>query len=102
MSVISPRFGGSNRFSLLPRGLFLPLLMASTLRTASEKDPKKATEANILGTLNVLEAARIFGVARVVFASSAAIYGSKAAQDDISEADSATPEDLYGAAKKYI
>jgi len=76
--------------------------LASTLRTASEKDPKKATEANILGTLNVLEAARIFGVARVVFASSAAIYGSKAAQDDISEADSATPEDLYGAAKKYI
>jgi UDP-glucose 4-epimerase len=76
--------------------------LASTLRTASQKDPKRATEANILGTLNVLEAARIFEVARVVFASSAAIYGSKAAQDDISEADSATPEDLYGAAKKYI
>jgi len=76
--------------------------LASTLRTASEKDPKKATEVNILGTLNVLEAARIFGVARVVFASSVSIYGSKGATDDISEADSTTPEDMYGAAKKYI
>jgi nucleoside-diphosphate-sugar epimerase len=76
--------------------------LASTLRTASEKDPKKATEVNILGTLNVLEAARIFGVARVVFASSISIYGSKRAQDDISEADSTSPEDMYGAAKKYI
>lgn len=76
--------------------------LASTLRTASEKDPKKATEVNILGALNVLEAARSFAVARVVFASSVGIYGSKGAQDDISEADFATPEDLYGAAKKYI
>ena len=76
--------------------------LASTLRTASEKDPKKATEVNILGTLNVLEAARIFGVARVVFASSISIYGSKGAQDDISEADSTTPGDMYGVAKKYI
>jgi UDP-glucose 4-epimerase len=84
------------------RPVFAIAHLASTLRTASEQHPKKATQVNILGTLNVLEAARIFGIARVIFASSAAIYGSKAAQDDISEADSATPEDLYGAAKKYI
>jgi len=76
--------------------------LASTLRTASEKDPKKATEVNILGTLNVMEAARTFGVARVVFASSISIYGSKRAQDEISEADSTAPEDVYGAAKKYL
>jgi nucleoside-diphosphate-sugar epimerase len=76
--------------------------LASTLRTASEKDPYNATEVNILGTLNILEAARIFGVARVVFASSVSIYGSKGAQDDISEADSTAPEDMYGAAKKYV
>lgn len=76
--------------------------LASTLRTASLKDPYRATEVNILGTLNVLEAARTFRVPRVVFASSVSIYGSKNAQDDISESDPTTPEDVYGAAKQYL
>jgi UDP-glucose 4-epimerase len=89
-------------FASASRPVFAIAHLASTLRTASEKDPKKATEANILGTLNVLEAARVFGVARVVFASSGSIYGSKGAQEDISEADPTAPEDMYGAAKQYI
>jgi len=89
-------------FASASRPVFAIAHLASTLRTASEQHPKKATEVNICGTLNVLETARIFGVARMVFASSAAIYGSKPAQDDTSEADSASPEDLYGAAKQYI
>jgi len=76
--------------------------LASTLRTASVKDPKKATEVNIVGTLNLLEAARTFRIARVVFASSVSIYGSKGAQEDVSENNLAAPEDMYGAAKKYI
>jgi UDP-glucose 4-epimerase len=76
--------------------------LASTLRTASEKDPYNATKANIFGTLNILEAARILGIARIVFASSVSIYGSKNPQDDVSEADPTTPEDVYGTAKKYI
>jgi nucleoside-diphosphate-sugar epimerase len=76
--------------------------LASTLRTASLKDPYRATEVNILGTLNVLEAARNFGAGRLVFASSVSIYGSKKSQDDISEAEPTTPEDVYGAAKQYL
>jgi|SRR5579862_6877559 len=76
--------------------------LASTLRTASEQDPKRATEVNILGTLNVLEAARTFRISRVVFASSVSIYGSKPAEDEICETDYTAPEDMYGAAKKYI
>ena len=76
--------------------------LASTLRTASERDPKPATEVNILGSLNVFEAARKFKVGRVVFASSVSIYGSKPATGETTEADYTAPEDMYGAAKKYI
>jgi len=37
--------------------------------------PRDNHEINITGTLNILEAARVNGVKRVVFASSAAVYG---------------------------
>lgn len=42
----------------------------------SVKDPITSNDVNIMGTLNVLEAAREFGVKRVVFASSSSIYGN--------------------------
>ncbi len=42
---------------------------------ASLKDPQAYTDVNITGTYNVLEAARISGVRRVVFASSSSVYG---------------------------
>ncbi|MCK5474289.1 MAG: SDR family oxidoreductase [Candidatus Aenigmarchaeota archaeon] len=40
------------------------------------KDPKKSNEINITGTLNVLSEARDANAKRVVFASSASIYGN--------------------------
>lgn len=39
-------------------------------------DPITTNDVNILGTLNVLEAAKEFGVRRVVYASSSSIYGN--------------------------
>lgn len=42
---------------------------------ASLQDPEECVRINTLGTLNVLEAARRSGAERVVFASSAAVYG---------------------------
>ncbi len=42
----------------------------------STKDPFGDAETNILGTLNVLECCREFNVKRIVYAMSAAIYGS--------------------------
>lgn len=39
--------------------------------------PQETAEINVLGTGNVLEAARQQGVKRVVFASSAAVYGTR-------------------------
>jgi UDP-glucose 4-epimerase len=42
---------------------------------ASVRDPLHSYETNVMGTLNVLEAARAAGVRRVVFAASSAAYG---------------------------
>lgn len=42
----------------------------------SVKDPITTNEVNINGTMNILEAAREFGVKRVVFASSSSVYGN--------------------------
>ena len=43
----------------------------------SMQEPEKTTQININGTQNVLEAARQCAVKRVVFASSAAVYGTR-------------------------
>lgn len=42
----------------------------------SVNDPITSNDVNILGTLNVLEAAKEFGVKRVIFASSSSVYGN--------------------------
>lgn len=42
----------------------------------SINDPITTNDVNILGTLNVLEASREFGVKRVVYASSSSVYGN--------------------------
>lgn len=44
---------------------------------ASMKDPQKIARINIRGTQNMLEAAHQAGVKRVLFASSAAVYGNR-------------------------
>ncbi|MCK4266633.1 MAG: NAD(P)-dependent oxidoreductase, partial [Thermoplasmata archaeon] len=59
--------------------------------------PQYHIQINTMGTVGMLEAARIFGVDRFVYISSGAVYGPG---DDIpSESDPMAPGDLYGAAK---
>jgi len=50
--------------------------LAFVLGGDGNKAPERATRVNILGTVNVLEAARLLGVPRVLLASSIAVYGS--------------------------
>ena len=51
-------------------------LAAVSAVSPSVRDPLTTNAVNVTGTLNVLVAARAAGVRRVVFASSAAVYGS--------------------------
>lgn len=44
----------------------------------SVNDPITSNDVNILGTLNILEAAKEFKVKRVIFASSSSVYGNSA------------------------
>ena len=65
---------------------------------ASVADPARDAQANIVGTINVLEAARAAG-ARVIFASSGgALYGRDAAKP-APEGSPILPESPYGVAK---
>jgi UDP-glucose 4-epimerase len=78
--------------------------LASILNTASRKNPLNATRVNIVGSLNVLEAARKSRVPRVIYGSSISVYGSKPDQSrgGVLETEPAAPGDVYGAAKRYV
>jgi len=76
--------------------------LAAILPTAAQRNPVRATEVNVQGSLNLLELAREFDVRRFVFGSSLSIYGTYPAGQAVSEEDRAAPEDLYGVAKLYV
>jgi nucleoside-diphosphate-sugar epimerase len=75
---------------------------ASILPTAARQDPRKATEVNVGGSLNILEMAARFQANRVIYASSGSVYGTQPASNFVSEDQLAAPEDVYGAAKRYV
>jgi nucleoside-diphosphate-sugar epimerase len=64
----------------------------------SVREPELTHEVNATGTLNVLSGARAAGVRRVVFASSAAIYGDLATSPKV-ESLPARPVSPYGVQK---
>lgn len=75
--------------------------LAAMLNTSSGHDCHSAIAVNALGCSNVFEAARLFDVERVVYASSIAVYGEQSRYGDrpITEEDAVSPSSLYGAAK---
>lgn len=64
----------------------------------SEEDPEHAFATNTFGTFNVLRAAAAAGVARVVLASSSAVYGRPQAAT-MDEHHPTRPTAVYGATK---
>ncbi len=64
----------------------------------SVEDPLKTTDVNIVGTLNLLEAARKKDVKKIIFASSSSVYG-KIAYLPFDEKHPTQPISPYGASK---
>ena len=64
----------------------------------SESEFRAACETNVVGTLNVLEAALAGGVERLVFSSSREVYGDPPAIP-VAETSPIAPKNLYGASK---
>ena len=73
-------------------------LAASVGNARSIADPVKDAQINVIGTLNVLQAARRHGLRRVVFSSSAGIFGELKTLP-IAEDHPQDPDSPYGASK---
>ena len=74
---------------------------ASSLVGASMSDPETYYYNNIFGTLNLLRAMRINSVRKIVFSSSAAVYGEPESVP-ISEETDLVPTNVYGETKLFI
>ena len=74
--------------------------LGSMLTGASEENPWAAFHANVIGTYNVLEAARIFGVRKLMFTSTLGTYGIGFG-DVIDDVTLQRPITMYGCGKLY-
>src|SRR5439155_13711616 len=70
--------------------------LAAMLLPLVQADPPRGAAVNVVGTTNVLEAAKRHGVAGIAYASSAAVYGPGAGPRI---ADAGEPTTLYGVFK---
>ncbi len=66
---------------------------------ASVEDPVKTHQSNFIGTLNVCEAMRVQGIRRMLFASSAAVYGNNGEGQSIAEDTPKAPLTPYAVDK---
>lgn len=67
---------------------------------ACQANPAAGALVNVIGTLNVLEAARLAGVERLVYASSAAVFGIGEDDTPLNEAAASEPGTHYGVFKR--
>jgi nucleoside-diphosphate-sugar epimerase len=67
---------------------------------ACQADPVAGAFVNVIGTLNVFESAKAIGVERVVYASSAAVFGAADAETPVNESAPTEPTTHYGVFKR--
>lgn len=73
--------------------------LASVVSGGGEKDFDLAIRVNLTGGLNVFEAARARRRAKVVFASSIAVFGGSGMPKSVGDETKQTPQTTYGATK---
>jgi threonine 3-dehydrogenase len=74
--------------------------LGSMLSVPSQANPWASFQVNVCGTMNVLEAARLFNIKRVIFASSLATYGLGVPKI-LTEDTLQRPTSMYGCGKVY-
>ena len=74
--------------------------LGAMLSVPSDRNPWSSFQTNVAGTMYVLEAARLFGIKRVVFPSSIASYGLGTGEV-ITDETLQRPITMYGAGKVY-
>jgi threonine 3-dehydrogenase len=75
--------------------------LGAMLSIPANADPPGAFSTNVDGTFHVLEAARLFGAARVVFTSTTATYGMDITGEVIDDCTLQRPTTLYGTTKVF-
>lgn len=74
---------------------------AALLTAESQRNPVLSFDVNVKGALNVLEAARLMDLRRVIFISSTAVYGITREGEPVGEDYPKNPVTLYGAQKLF-
>jgi len=74
--------------------------LGSMLSYMSELNPWASFRANVIGTYNVLEAARLFGVKKMMFASSTSTFGLETG-DVLTDISIQRPITMYACGKLY-
>jgi threonine 3-dehydrogenase len=83
------------------RGVDRIFHLAGMLSLPSEQNPWAAFNVNAVGTYNVLEAARLFSVDKVIFSSSIAVYSDDLPNREIDESACSKPRTMYGSCKVF-
>jgi len=81
------------------RGITAIVHLAGIVTMGCERDPELCMRVNLGGTTNLLEAARLAGVPRFVFASTISVYGPHVSQPMTEAATPAEPLTWYGQSK---
>lgn len=75
--------------------------LGGMLSTPSNENPWAAFDTNVIGTYNVLEAARLEGVQQVIFFSTIAVYGKDLPNAPVNDATLQRPTSMYGSTKVF-
>ena len=102
VSFVEGDIGDRETVALACRGIDAVIHLAALRITACAADPRRAVEVMADGSFNVVEAAQQAGVAKIVAASSASVYGMAEMFPTPEHHHPYGDETLYGAMKTFL